>query len=260
MAVGDKEDILNRLLSQIPEKWFGTDHPLVNQTLSAYVNTAYFNYNDQYLYTKLQTRIKTATDVFLDMISKDFLGNLLPRRSDENDESFRNRILATILQLKATRRAMYNALYLLTGYPPTIFEPWRDGSYYNVNAFYGKSKYGSFNFAYQCFIDVYAGEYQGLVGYGGYDTDVMTYNTVNPNQKNYYANESLGKVIVTDFDIYQLINLTKCEGTVCWTRIHRTAPPPVPTMPILKTKSPLFWYGDDNTIWTDGNNNQWTTN
>lgn len=225
MAVGDHDDILNRLLSQTPESWFGADHPVLNVVLEGYVNTAKFHYNDQYLYSKLQTRIKTATDIYLDGISKDFLGDLLPRRDGEKDDLYRKRILATILQMKATRPAMENALFLLTGYKPVIFEPRRDGTFYNVNCYCNHSLYGSSSMPYQCFIDVYVGAFQGMSGYGAYNIPIMSYSTVAPVQQNWYGSDSLEKTEITDADIYQIINLTKCEGTICYTRIHRGPPP-----------------------------------
>ena len=49
-------------------------------------------------YAVLQTRIATATDGFLDLISYDFFGGNLPRRSQEKDNPFRARILATLLR------------------------------------------------------------------------------------------------------------------------------------------------------------------
>ncbi|WP_083615571.1 hypothetical protein [Paraburkholderia sp. SOS3] len=50
----------------------------------------------QITYAALQTRIATATDGYLDLISNDFFGTSLPRLTNEPDGDFRARILANL--------------------------------------------------------------------------------------------------------------------------------------------------------------------
>jgi hypothetical protein len=225
---GDEQDIYNRLISQLPLNWWGTDHKNLDSILAAFVDTGSFHYQ-QYLYVVLQTRIKTATDINLDIISSDYLGDELPRRTGETDDSFRTRILATLLREKATRRAMRNALFNLTGFYPRIFEPWNasDCGGYNVSEKMGYNiagSYGSGSFAYQAFIDVYVDPYQGMSRYSGYNSYFGGYNAAGGLADFWYGGQSLQQTIISDSDIYKLINLTKVFGTVIWTKIIRGKP------------------------------------
>lgn len=222
--VGGPRDIYNRLIQQLPD-WFGTDHPVLDIILAAYLDTTEWLYL-QAEYVGLQARIQTATDVNLDQISQDYFGNSLPRHEGENDSTYRTRILANLLQEKATRYGMENALFLLTGYEPRIFEPWNpyDCGGYNVPsalAYDTVGNYGSGSFAYQCFIDVYVDAYAGLGNYSGYDDYLGGYNAAGGLAELWYGGESAITSTVTDQDILNLINLTKVWGTVCWVRIHR---------------------------------------
>ena len=219
-------EVYNRLMSQIPLNWWGKEHRNLDSILAAFVDTGFFHYQ-QYLYVSLQTRIKTATDVNLDIISSDFLGDELPRRAQETDDSFRARILATLLREKATRRAMKNAIFNLTGRYPRIFEPWNStdcGGYndYTALAYNTIGSYGSGSFAYQAFIDVYVDPYQGMSSYSGYNNYFGGYGSFGGLADLWYGGESIIKTIISDQDIYKLINLTKVFGTIIWTRIIRS--------------------------------------
>lgn len=225
---GSAQDVYNRLVSQIPTGWWGSDHFNLDTILAAFVDTGTFHYQ-QYLYVVLQTRIKTATEENLDIISKDFLGDELPRRDGEPDDSFRNRIIATLLQEKATRRGMINALYILTGIKPKIYEPWspNDNGGYNVYQKMGYSTqghYGSGSYAYQAFIDVYVEPYQGMASYSGYNSYFGGYNAFGGLADLWYGGQELNTSVISDSDIYDLINLTKVYGTIIWVKIIRGFP------------------------------------
>lgn len=219
--------IYDRLVSQLPP-WYGTDYTVLDTVLQAYVTTSGFNYN-QLIYDLAQMRLQTAAGDNLDLLSQDYFGGALPRREGEDDDSFRKRISANLLQERATRHGMENSLYILTGYYPNIFEPWRPsdcGGYNVANApqtiGYGThGSYGSSSYAYQCFIDVYVDGYYGMASRAGYNTDYMGYNAVGAPAVGWYGGQSERKSILTDEDIYQTINFTKPEGTTCWVAIHR---------------------------------------
>lgn len=157
MRTGDQENILQRLKVVLPA-WFGDDTPNLDAILNAYSVTAAYNYR-LYEYLKLQTRIKTATDDNLDLISRDYLGNRLPRRKNEDDNSFRNRILAFLLPFPATREGISDAIYALTGRRPDIFEPWNvnDTGALNNDFYLNISQLGALPDAYEAtfFITVY---------------------------------------------------------------------------------------------------------
>ena len=229
IPIGGELDVYNRLIAQLPLEWWGISHANLDTILAAFVDTGSFHYS-QYLYVVLQTRIKTATDINLDIISSDYLGDELPRRVGELDESFRTRILATLIQEKATRRGMINAIYNLTGIKPVIFEPWNPtdtGGYndYQALAYNTVGTYGSGSFAYQAFIDVYVGPFDGMASYGGYNSYTTGgYNVFGGDATLWYGGASIQTTIISDFDIYKIINLVKVYGTVIWTKIIRGFP------------------------------------
>lgn len=222
--IGSHDDIYNKLIQTLPG-WWGSDHLNLDTILEAFINTATFHYR-QIIYASLQMRLQSATDINLDQISQDYLGDTLPRRSGENDRTYRKRIEATLLQEKATRPGLDNTLFILTGYHPLLFEPWYplDCGGYNVYQKMGYStagKYGSGSYAYQGFADVFVSVYNGMGKYSGYNSYYGGYNAAGTPATLWYGGESLLDIIVTDQDILQTINLTKVYGTIVWVRILR---------------------------------------
>src|SRR4051812_48175468 len=124
MATGNKADIVTRLKAVLPSGWFGDSSPVLDAVLSGIASALAFVY-DLAAYARLQARIATATDGFLDLISYDYFGPGLPRKLQETDASFRNRILAALLQERGTRRGLIRMLEMLTGRTPWVFEPAR---------------------------------------------------------------------------------------------------------------------------------------
>lgn len=130
MSTGDQADLVSRLKSTIPSDWFPPSSPSQSSTprLDALANGAAAVFSWIYSligYTKLQTRVSTATDGFLDIISQDFYGGTLPRVAGEADAVFRQRILGNLFLAANTRLAIQNALAAVTGYPVRIIEPWQ---------------------------------------------------------------------------------------------------------------------------------------
>ena len=72
-AIGSQADIFNRLKALIPRSWFGAS-PNFDATLQGPA-WALSSVYAEIAYAALQTRIKTATDGYLDLISCDFLGS-----------------------------------------------------------------------------------------------------------------------------------------------------------------------------------------
>jgi hypothetical protein len=60
----------------------------------------------QLQYVKAQTRIATATDIWLDIIACDFFGNRLVRRVPQSDDAFRSRIRRELFRERGTRGAI----------------------------------------------------------------------------------------------------------------------------------------------------------
>ena len=140
-------------------------------------------------YVKLQTRISTATDRFLDFISRDFFGTRLGRRVAENDTSFRARIKKEILRPRATRAALTLALVDLTAKAPAIFEPTnpydaggygRSGMTVGTGLGYGLAGgYGSLQLPFQVFVGAYRPSTNGgIASVAGYYTPTYTSNLI----------------------------------------------------------------------------------
>lgn len=148
--IGDGTDILGRLRSLLPPSWFSnpaqpllntdgiplfnTDgQPLLNTTPGPPILVAVLQAPSTLLafiyallaYVKLQTRIKTATDGWLDLIANDFFGPTFTRSPGQTDASFSAAIVAQIFLIRNTRPSIISVLTSLTGVAPIVFEPWR---------------------------------------------------------------------------------------------------------------------------------------
>ena len=131
MATGDGADFSSRIRSVLPTGWFpvtAPGQPSLTPTLDALLAGLSSTWSSLYAlltYTTAQTRIATATDVFLDMTGLDYFGTGLRRRNSEVDAGYRLRIKQELLRPRNTRAAIVSALVNLTGRAPIIFEPAR---------------------------------------------------------------------------------------------------------------------------------------
>jgi hypothetical protein len=210
MATGDQNDIFNRLKDNLVP-WFGNDTPNLDALLQGAAKTDNTIYN---LITNanLQTRIRTATGDALDLISLDFFGGKLPRKPGENDVSFRTRILANLVQERATRRGMITVLTNLTGLEPAVvegFSPFGIGAY--DQTFYYDNGYG-YGWLEPYTAIIYAKKPQptGFLGVGAYDVSGFGYDFYFNNA---YIDLSQEIVFVSDQDIIDAIQATKPFGT-----------------------------------------------
>lgn len=218
MATGDADDMLSRIKALLPAGWFKGDTPVLDAVLSAAATGLSFIYS-LIDYAKLQTRIATATDGFLDLISFDFFGGSLPRRKQEMDGSFRARIIATLLRAKGTRPGMIAALETLTGRTPIIFEPARpaDTGAYGIACGYGEAGgYGSLQHRAQAFIKAFRPEGSGIPNIAGYGASSGGYGT--PSQSRWCSLSEI-QGFVTDEDIYATIDATRAAGTLMWVQL-----------------------------------------
>lgn len=214
---GDQADLLKRIKTLLPGGWFGTS-PVLDGVLSGVAKLL----SDAYAfiaYARLQTRVRTATGGFLDLIARDFFGTGLSRKAGEPEAGFRARILAGLFAERGTRRGVTRALELLTGRTPVIFEPARpaDTGGYGVACGYGVAgAYGSLLLPYQAFVTAYRPLGQGIPNVAGYGLPPGGYGTPSGSE---YA--GLSQVIgqVKDSDIYAAIDAAMPAGTTAWTRI-----------------------------------------
>jgi hypothetical protein len=216
--IGDQQDCVTRLKSLIPNGWFKDASPILDGILSGLawglaLGFSLINYAAQ------QTRIKTATDGFLDLISLDFFGSALPRKTSELDPPFLSRILANLFRERPTRKGMVEALEALTGRTPIVFEPANpaDTGCLGVNLALGvHGGLGSMLLPYQAFVTAFRPSGSGIPNIAGLGTSpcglgipagaiVTSYSWITGN--------------VTDADIYATIDATQVEGTIIWTKL-----------------------------------------
>jgi hypothetical protein len=126
MATGDQNDIATRLQSLIPPSWFPDGSPVVNSILQGFATVGAWAYS-LIAFAYLQIRLVTASGIFVDLFSFDYLGLRVTRRLGELDAQWRLRVKREILRERVTRKGMYQALLDLTGFAPVIIEPWNTG-------------------------------------------------------------------------------------------------------------------------------------
>ncbi len=119
---GSLADMVSRLWVVLPKRWFAEQSPNLSAILQS-LATPWTWLHDIITYVIAQTRLGTATDTWLDLISYDFFGDALVRKLNESDSNYRGRVKAALLREAATRSAVSAGLEALVGSQPLIFEP-----------------------------------------------------------------------------------------------------------------------------------------
>jgi hypothetical protein len=223
MAVGDANDILSRIRHVTARRWWNFTSPIRDAVVGGLGNGAAWCYS-WITYAKLQSRLATATGVWLDLISFDFLGRDLPRNGLP-DSTFRTLIDAHILQERVTRKGMTQVLTALLGMPPKIIEPWNPGDCgaYGYGTFaYGKAGcWGSMQLPGQVFMQISRAPQvgAGVPNVAGYkkpgNTSSMGLGGYGQGQIQYIGVQ-VGVLGVTDAVIEAAIKSTKPTGVICW--------------------------------------------
>ncbi|MDZ5633926.1 hypothetical protein [Janthinobacterium sp. GMG1] len=212
---GDQADIVARIKSVLPP-WFGAVRDLVDALIQGLANASAFAYA-LYQYAVLQTRIKTATEGWLDMIAADFFGTALMRSANQSDASFRARIIINLFRERATRNAITRVLTDLTGRAPIIIEPQRPadtGAYGAPNSGYGVAgAYGSMLLPFQAFVQAYRPASSGIPYIAGYSSPPGGYSAPS---RAAYATLLQSTGAVTDADLYAAVDSVKPVGTIVW--------------------------------------------
>ena len=214
---GDAPDMLARLKRVVPSRWFAYAAPLRDAVLGGLSDALAWVYS-LIAYAKLQTRITTATGLFLDLIALDYFGLFLRRRANEIDATFMARIKKELLRERVTRAGMIQALTNLTGKAPIVFEPRStyDAGGWGTHCGYGLAGgYGNVVLNNQVFLTVYRPGLQGVPNVDGYGGYLGGYGVGAIE----YIGASMVTGQVTDADIYATIEATKPSGALCWTKL-----------------------------------------
>ena len=219
MATGDSSDIVLRLQRLIPSAWFQNGaSPLRDALLAGCANVLAFIFSIL-AYIRLQTRIGTASDGFLDMIAGDYLGASLIRGPGQADAAFRAAIISRILGAKATRKAVSDVVLRITGRAPIIFEPADPidtGAYGVSTSGYGMAgAYGSLVLPFQAFVSAFRPPGAGVPNVAGYGISTAGYGIAAQGE---YISLSMVQG-VADADIYAAIDSVRPAGSIIWARI-----------------------------------------
>lgn len=216
---GDQGDVYSRIKALLPRGWFGDTSPILNALLQGF-SAIIANVYTLIVYARAQSRILTASDGWLDLISADFFGPSLPRKTNESDTAFRNRITVNLFRERATRNAIIQVLTTLTGRAPTIIEPERPadtGGYRIPTSGYGVAgAYGSMLLPYQAFVTAYRPIGTGIPFVAGYGSSPSGYSIPSRGE---YASLSMVITAVSDADIQAAIASVLPIGTIAWMRI-----------------------------------------
>jgi len=223
-ATGQIPDILNRLRAALAP-WFPdpANAPVLTSVLTAQADAFAFVY--QYLqFAARQTRIKTATGGWLDLIAWDFFGANFLRRAGEPDASFQARILKELVRPRQTRAALVQLITDLTGNAPQIQEAWNPqdwGCYGNVpgsGCGYGMAiGYGSLQYPNQVFISTIqtGAGIPNVAGYGAGNGG--GYGACGSLSE--YADISQTVGAVTPAEVLLRISQTVAAGVTAWVDI-----------------------------------------
>jgi hypothetical protein len=215
---GDTNDTLARLKLVLPARWFGDITPILDALLTG-LASAWSSLYALLMNVRSQTRIASASGIFLDIASTDYFGNGLPRRAGESDAMFSARICSNLLAPRATRAGVVQALTSLTGRKPKVFEPLNatdTGGYNTYTLGYGTlGGYGTENLAFQFFVTAYRPNATPVSNAGGYGRGPGGYN----RPPMFYANTTQIPGTVTDQNICAAVAEVLPTATIAWIKI-----------------------------------------
>jgi hypothetical protein len=214
---GDVADMLARLKMVLPARWFASSTPVLDALLTG-LASAWSGLYGTLQFVQAQTRIATASGIFLDMAAADYAGVALTRRAGEADAAYSLRIRRSLLLPRATRAGVIATLTALTGRAPVVFEPRNatdTGGYNTLSGYNSLGGYGSMGLPYQFFVTALRPNDTALSNASGYGAGPGGYNQA---PLFYASNAALGG-IVSDAEIYAAVAAVLPSCAIAWTRI-----------------------------------------
>ncbi|MEJ0047593.1 MAG: hypothetical protein WDN04_16795 [Rhodospirillales bacterium] len=118
--MADAADMAQRIRATIPPAWFADDAPVLQALLLGF-GTAWAACYDLLQTVIQQSRISTATDQILDLVSTDFFGPVLPRFAGEQDAAFRQRIRFELLRPRGNQGQRFQQPFFIDRANPSNF-------------------------------------------------------------------------------------------------------------------------------------------
>ena len=224
---GDQNDMQRRLLAALPNGWFADEAPILSGLLSGLASAWSWLYS-LLAYVRLQTRITTATDGWLDLIARDYGGPSWGRQTGETDAAFSARIRRNLQALAGTRAALIAAVTNLTGRTPAVFEPAYppDTGGFNTGSlgWNAAGGWGNLSLPYQCFVTAFRPAGGGIANSGGWGsmTAAATPNLALGGWNTgalQYGNASLVEGQITDAQIFATVANSMPAATIAWTAL-----------------------------------------
>jgi hypothetical protein len=217
IGIGSAADLLQRIKKILPPRWWAWGATYRDAVLGGICDAAAWSYS-WIPYAALQTRLATATGVWLDIYAYDFVGRFI-LRGGTSDSAFRSLLQSTILQQRVTRFGVQQIVTNLLGnVSPRIIEPWSPGDcggYGCGNIAYGRAgAWGSIQLPGQVFMQlsragVGATGVPTVTGYGnttgGYGVGAIEYGGVE-----------IAEIGITDQQVYAAIEYSKPTGITAW--------------------------------------------
>lgn len=221
--IGDQQDMFQRLRALLPTTWFPGVALILDALLNGIAYAMSFAYS-LWAYAKLQTRVATATDGWLDMIAWDFFGASVLRAPGQSDDSFRIRIIINLFRGKGTRPAMAQVLKDVTGRAPIIFEPSRPADTGALNSptsagYCGVARMGSMAVPYTAMITAFRPIATGGSAGAAYCQAPSQSALNTPLAASYTNSGTYTSSSASDADIFAAVDAVKPVGTVMWVAI-----------------------------------------
>jgi hypothetical protein len=223
VIVGSSSNLLSRLKSLLPSRWFSYTAPLRDAVLGG-IGDSLANAYSLIVYAATQTRLATATGFWLDLAAYDFFGLRVQRLPNELDAVFSQTIRNEIFRRRVTRQNIAKAVTDLTGNGVTILEPWNA----NDTGGFGKtwalneptSFIGSSGLPFTMFITIVNPYGSGVPNMSGLNNTQSGFGT------SYFglSDAALITGTVTSQNIYDTINANRAAGVTCWARIIPVPP------------------------------------
>jgi hypothetical protein len=220
-----QQDILIRIKATLPSRWFGESTPILDLVLGS-LAAGWVSLFNLLNFVRAQSRIGTATGIWLDLVAQDYFGRRLQRRLRESDGLFRKRILFDLLRDRCTRAAVYDILLELTGRSPIIFEPTnpQDTGCYGSSgsAERGRAAYctsggwGNLNLPFQAFVRAYRPQSASVAMINGWGGGIGGFGAGSSA----YISSETDLSRADDSELYESVARTAPAGTIIWMSIE----------------------------------------